>query len=132
MSNKPFMTISCPICRQANGQHKMDCQNAPYVIQYQKYIEKLEKDGFQLSADQCRHGYGDDYGHHRCKYQDRIAELEKALSEAQQPETKERYTGPIDEIRKRVTSTLGPIDDVTIAAALYYHAKLARKRRNDE
>ena len=38
----------------------------------------LKKENFALSANQCHHGYSTEGGDHRCKYQDRIAELEKA------------------------------------------------------
>jgi len=38
-------------------------------------IEALEKECFALAANQCRAGYGDDYGNHRCKH---IEDLEAA------------------------------------------------------
>lgn len=37
----------------------------------------LEEENFSLAANQCHHGYGDEYGNHRCKYQDEIAALKK-------------------------------------------------------
>lgn len=42
-------------------------------------IEELEAECFKLSAGMCHDGYGDDFGNWRCKYQDRIEELEAAL-----------------------------------------------------
>jgi len=39
-------------------------------------VRELERDNFRLAADQCHNGYGGEHGHHRCTYQDRIAELE--------------------------------------------------------
>lgn len=47
-------------------------------------ITELKSECFTLAADQCHDGYAGEYGDHRCRYQDRIAELvEKceALSE---------------------------------------------------
>ena len=41
-------------------------------------IVALEKECFALAANQCRAGYGDDYGNHRCK---RVETLEAALRE---------------------------------------------------
>ena len=41
-------------------------------------IEALEKECFGLAANQCNHGYGDEYGHFRCL---RIEALEAALRE---------------------------------------------------
>lgn len=41
-------------------------------------LEK-EKENFSLAANQCHHGYAGEYGHHRCKYQDRIERLRAAL-----------------------------------------------------
>jgi len=41
-------------------------------------IEALEKECFALAANQCNFGFGDDYGHHRCK---RIETLKAALRE---------------------------------------------------
>jgi hypothetical protein len=38
--------------------------------------EALEKECFALAANQCNHGYGDEYGHFRCA---RIEALEAAL-----------------------------------------------------
>lgn len=38
----------------------------------------LERESFALAANQCHGGYAGEYGHHRCRYQDRIAELEQA------------------------------------------------------
>lgn len=37
---------------------------------------ELEAESFALAANQCHHGYAGEHGHHRCRYQDRIAELE--------------------------------------------------------
>lgn len=42
-------------------------------------IKQLEAENAALAADQCHGGYGTEWGHHRCKYQNRIAELEVAL-----------------------------------------------------
>ena len=41
--------------------------------------QALRKECFGLAADQCHDGYGDDGGNHRCRYQDRIEELEARL-----------------------------------------------------
>jgi hypothetical protein len=45
-------------------------------------IKELEKENFALAADQCHAGYGDDYGHHRCRLQDHIKELEELIHRA--------------------------------------------------
>lgn len=42
-------------------------------------VAELEAENFALAADICHHGYAGDGGEHRCKYQDRIAELERAV-----------------------------------------------------
>jgi hypothetical protein len=39
-------------------------------------IEALEKECFALAANQCNHGFGDEFGHFRCA---RIEALEAAL-----------------------------------------------------
>ena len=43
-------------------------------------LKRLNDECFALSADMCHHGYGDDYGNHRCKYQDKIEELQARLN----------------------------------------------------
>jgi hypothetical protein len=43
-------------------------------------VAKRDAEAFALAANQCHNGYGTEGGDHRCKYQDRIAELEKALA----------------------------------------------------
>jgi hypothetical protein len=42
-------------------------------------IKELETENFALAAGLCHDGYGDESGRWRCKYQDRIKELEEAL-----------------------------------------------------
>ena len=47
--------------------------------------DALRAECFALAADQCHAGYGDEWGNHRCKYQDEIAAIksrEDALREA--------------------------------------------------
>jgi len=39
---------------------------------------RLQQENFALAADQCHSGYGDEWGNHRCKYQDELARLRKA------------------------------------------------------
>lgn len=39
----PLMAISCPICRQINGKHKMDCQALGYSEQFTRYIAELQE-----------------------------------------------------------------------------------------
>lgn len=41
-------------------------------------VAELEAEAFGLAANQCHRGYATENGDHRCKYQDRIAELEAA------------------------------------------------------
>lgn len=45
-------------------------------------IRDLEAENFKLSAGLCHDGYGDESGNWRCKYQDRIKELEGQLANA--------------------------------------------------
>lgn len=49
-------------------------------------VESMENECLALAANQCHFGYGGEGGHHRCKYQDRIAELETELKKSQEKE----------------------------------------------
>lgn len=49
-------------------------------------IAELEQEGSALAADQCHDGYAGEHGHHMCRYQDRIAELEQLRDEAARAE----------------------------------------------
>ena len=44
----------------------------------------LENENFALAANQCHDGYGDEYGNHRCRYQDEIEALRKESWEVEQ------------------------------------------------
>lgn len=48
-----------------------------------KDLEEAEARGAELSAGACHGGYGDDYGNHRCHYQNRIDHLSAMLRHAQ-------------------------------------------------
>lgn len=43
-------------------------------------IEEFEQENSALAADQCHHGYGDEWGNHRCRYQDEIAALKAEIA----------------------------------------------------
>ncbi|WP_285259209.1 hypothetical protein [Halopseudomonas bauzanensis] len=47
-----------------------------------KDLEEAEARGAELSAGACHGGYGDDYGNHRCHYQNRIDHLSAMLRHA--------------------------------------------------
>lgn len=57
------------------------------------HIAGLESESFGLAANQCHHGYGTENGDHRCRYQDRIAELEAELAEVKKDLEWERNPG---------------------------------------
>lgn len=51
---------------------------------HDKEIKRWYSECEALAADQCHHGYGTEWGHHRCKYQDEIDQLKDQLSRQQE------------------------------------------------
>lgn len=64
--------------------------NSDYLDTEQRYkrlckeaadeVERLDSESSELAAAQCHDGYGDEYANWRCKYQDKISSLKKALT----------------------------------------------------
>lgn len=47
-----------------------DAASGMQVLVVADLARQLERECFALAANQCHGGYGDERGHHRCKYQD--------------------------------------------------------------
>lgn len=78
------------------------------VEPYETRIAELEREGSALAANQCHDGYAGEHGHHMCRYQARVAELERALSIAlhgldqiSYDKSPERFPEPSYELAKR-------------------------------
>ncbi|UXY13826.1 ead/Ea22-like family protein [Chitiniphilus purpureus] len=80
--------------------------NPATVLALLDELDATKRECSALAANSCHRGYGDDYGNHRCEYQDQISALREQLTASQAEVARLR------EAMERASATLAELNDL--------------------